>query len=79
MKPSPQLILDEITLHCLSFEAIDKLFEYEDQFLALMVQYNTININNRRKVQGKVTILNKDLGISARNMLRYLRSAKIIP
>jgi tetratricopeptide (TPR) repeat protein len=66
--------LFDIELKVLLSEGILRLFEQvEEGFLQILMTYNAKNISNGRRVVGIQQIKMKNLGISARNLLRYFK------
>ena len=70
---------DETNVILLSEGPISEFESCEQGLLQVLMSYNTKNIENRRKVIGVKQITDQNLGISARNFLRYCRISNIIP
>ena len=70
---------DETTRSLFTDKVIRQIESYEKAFHQILLLYNTQNIQNRRKTVGLKQIIEKNLGISARNFLRYCRICSLIP
>ena len=72
-------IFDE-KMHLLLTEGIIQVFEKaENGLLHILMSYNSQNIINGRKTVGIQQIKAKNLGITARNFIRFCRSRELFP
>ena len=70
---------DVITQSLFSDFVIRKFEFYHQACFHILQTYNSQNIQNRRKTVGLKQIKKKNLGITARNFLRYCRNSSTIP
>jgi tetratricopeptide (TPR) repeat protein len=70
---------DALTQLLFSEPVIRKLEIYDQACFQILQIYNSQNIQNRKKTVGIKQITSKNIGISARNFLRFCRNSNIIP
>ena len=70
---------DKATQFLFSEPVIREFEAYHQACFHIMQVYNSQNIQNRRKTIGVKQIKSKNLGISARNFLRFCRNSSILP
>ena len=72
-------LIDDKLLNLLN-EGIIRLFEKaEEGFFSLLMSYNLQNISNGRKIVGIQQIKSKNLGILARNLIKFCKSRELFP